>query len=214
MTVEELARGVYRYVAKAGCKLKEASVEDCGESVTVLFEFDGPCSRLLVDKEGIEEFLKGSKFTLSAVETDKDKVKVVVKEKKACKIGGVKINEEEFELPQVKDEEQLRKLLEKYDKVVVVVGKKNCDVYEKVFPTMLSSALKIAIDPVPVFVVELEDMNDRRFKGFLDEYKVVMCPTVIRFNNGKEVERVEGVEGDSEEEIKKTIKKLRNLLEE
>jgi len=214
--IKELAKKFYRLIYRVGCSLKAAEAEDCGETLAISFFFDGKCKELVVDEEEAERVVNevADGWALYAVEKRGDSVKFVLKRKKACKLDKVTLDESEMELPKVDDGEKLKKLIEKFDKLAIVVGKKGCDAYEKVFPDVLSSAIAIALDPVPIFVVEPEGADDERFKWFIEKYEVKSCPTVLRIERGEVVDRFEGVLGDSEEDLKKSIKRLRNLLEE
>jgi len=213
--IKKIAKELYTAIVKTGnsCKLVDASAEDCGDTIAITYEFRG-CKFLAVNEDEAEQVVnKYSKYVLYAIEVGKDKIKVVLKTKKACELSRINIADEELELPKIENEEQLKEVLNRFSELVVIVGKKGCEVYEKVFPDILSSAIARAVDLLPIFIVEIDDINDKKFKRFLDEFKVVVCPTVIRIKDKKEIKRMEGIVGDSEEEIKQTIKLLRDIIE-
>lgn len=194
------------------CKKPEIELEDCGTSGQLIFEFYEDCSPE-IDEEVIKKIVDDIGLAYVGREITDTYMKIHIAEKGMCKLQRVSLSEEiEFEIPTVNSKEQLDKILDKYDKLVIIVGKRGCKFYEEVLPNILSVAIRISLDPLPIFVIE----DHKEFEDYLNKWKVDVCPTALRIENGKVVNRIEGVVDldDKKKAVKETIKMYRKLIEE
>jgi thioredoxin-like negative regulator of GroEL len=86
--------------------------------------------------------------------------------------------------------EELNKKLENQENVTVYFYSPTCPHCVATSPVIVPMADEIGLD-LPLF-------NLLEFENGWDDYNITSTPTVIRFENGKEVERVEGKVSDEE----------------
>lgn len=194
------------------CKKPEVELEDCGNSGELIFEFYEDCNPQ-IDEDMIKKIIDDVGLAYVGREITNTYMKIHIAEKGMCKLQRVSLSEEvEFEIPIIHTKEQLQAILNKYSKLVVIVGKKGCKFYEEVLPDILSVAIKISLDPLPIFAIE----NQEEFEDYLKDWGIDVCPTAVRIENGKVVDKVEGIVDidDKKKAIKETVKMYRKLIEE